>query len=63
MTNKITCHKCKHEHNADDLVADECLPVTYWGGDGDDDDSFYCSSCEHEIRVKENVSRSWEVLG
>ena len=58
----IKCKKCGHEHNQDDLLADDCLPVSDWGQESDSVEIFYCNSCGEEVKVQEHVSRWWEVI-
>ena len=60
ITFDIKCKKCGQEHIESDLLCDECLPVSMWGDDSSG--VFYCNSCDEEIKVKEHLSRWWEVI-
>ena len=34
--------------------------VTYWGEDNINE--YFCEHCDHEFKIKEHVTRIWEVL-
>lgn len=61
MQKNIECPKCNFQHDVEDLISEGELPFSI-GNESGKKGFFFCLDCDNEIKVREHVIRTWEVI-